>query len=563
MHPADRTAWLACLRAPWCGLQLHDLHTIASGDHPENRNQSIRSYLQEGSETLSADSQFRLERTLSVMDMAAAQRGHRRLAEWIELTWRTLGGELCVDEIGDQNVQRYFKLLDDFDTSGIPFQVSALEAALEKLYAEPDAGDDAVEVMTIHKAKGLEWDLVIIPSLERKPKVNTAPLLAWAEIPLYNQGSTSETQVILAPVQGKGRSGAALNAMIRGIRQHRDRSEVKRLLYVAATRARERLHLFASPESHKDGTPLIQPGSLLEAMWPAAKSHLVSKANDEETPPTGQSRATLLEFPHPLHPHPLQIAASASEEHINTVKPAPPILRRLPLSVSLPQQKKHGSAISQQAALYAQKPFKRPEGSVTARTFGNAIHTFIEMLSKEIASHAQNLLIPEIAIEEVFSKLPRWRPRIVNYLRTQGLSPREVEQQADRTLHTLTNVFHHQEGRWILMPHPEDASERGLSLPDISEPSLTTHIRFDRTFLAGSAPLMEGNGHRWIIDFKTAGCDPKVVDNFLVSERQKYTQQMHTYAHARRIETGGSLPIMLGLYYPLLQRLLWWKYEEL
>jgi len=37
---------------------------------------------------------------------------------------------------------------------------------------------------------------------------------------------------------------------------------------------------------------------------------------------------------------------------------------------------------------------------------------------------------------------------------------------------------------------------------------------------------------------------------------------MHTYAHAMRVETGDEFPIMLGLYYPLLQRLFWWKYEE-
>ena len=55
LHPADRVAWLAVLRAPWCGMELADLHVLAGADDPEWRERSLWEVIKERGEFLSAE----------------------------------------------------------------------------------------------------------------------------------------------------------------------------------------------------------------------------------------------------------------------------------------------------------------------------------------------------------------------------------------------------------------------------------------------------------------------------------------------------------------------------
>ena len=103
----------------------------------------------------------------------------------------------------------------------------------------------AVDLMTIHGAKGLEWDVVMVPGLERKARRHRGRLLTWSEI---ESGDEEAAHVVLAPIAGKGEGSKELNAWLKGIHNAREAAERKRLFYVACTRAREELHLFAAPK---------------------------------------------------------------------------------------------------------------------------------------------------------------------------------------------------------------------------------------------------------------------------------------------------------------------------
>ena len=96
-----------------------------------------------------------------------------------------------------------------------------------------DEAADAVRLMTIHQAKGLEFPVVIIPDLQRSRK----PPDNWVLLDRHH-GLT------LKVPDGRGKSGRWLT-FNRFEQRHawREQFESMRLLYVAATRAEDRLIL--------------------------------------------------------------------------------------------------------------------------------------------------------------------------------------------------------------------------------------------------------------------------------------------------------------------------------
>ena len=90
--------------------------------------------------------------------------------------------------------------------------------------------------MTIHKAKGLEFDHVITPYLDRVPRRDDPQLLMW------RAGATG----LLMGVRGD-----SVHSWLQYEEKQRAHNEEKRLLYVACTRATKQLvvvHAAALPD---------------------------------------------------------------------------------------------------------------------------------------------------------------------------------------------------------------------------------------------------------------------------------------------------------------------------
>ena len=172
VQPADRLAWLAVLRAPWCGLLLPDLFAIvAAADARRFGSIAALMHTPEAITGLSPDGRARLARVAPVLSAALAAHRRAGVAQRVRGAWLALGGGATLTEPIDLDaIERFLSLVAELEVAGDVPDWPALIDALARLYAEPDPGTGArVPIMPLHRAKGLEFDTVILPGLARPP----------------------------------------------------------------------------------------------------------------------------------------------------------------------------------------------------------------------------------------------------------------------------------------------------------------------------------------------------------------------------------------------------------
>jgi len=523
-HPADRVAWWSVLRAPWCGLDLRDLHVLAGADDDQFTDRTVMELVTTRGDLLRPGSIARLERVWPVLEAAVERRSRLRTPELVERTWRSLGGDAALDEAELRNATRYLELLEEVDRELGEVELRQVRRRLERLFAAPEGGDaSAVDFMTMHGAKGLEWDVVIVPELEGKPPVERSRFLEWEEI-ASGEGKDA-AGVVLAPIAGRGEESQALNAWLRGIRSARQAAERRRLFYVACTRAREELHLFGTANRSSGGGVKAESRSLLEAAWPAAKGAFVGKG------------AEVVAWPGSAESEGLALAAGAEED--GAMRPA--MLERMPLSFD--SLARFGRERVSDTVSDRRPRFERPEGSFAARSFGNAVHAFLELAAGRLAAGA--------GPKELLGEVSGWKDRAVALLRGDGLRPAEVEALSRRVVEAVSRTLREPVGLWLLGARADGRSEYALTVGD--EDEQPSRVRMDRVFRAGAKPGEAGVDCVWVVDYKTGSHGSEGMDEWMERERVKYAGQMEAYARA----LGGE-EVRLGLWYPVVGRMVWW-----
>jgi len=458
LDPADRIAWLSILRAPWCGLTLADLEALVR----DRVSISIWECLQDLA-ALSDDGRGRASRVREILREAFAEQGRWPLRRWVERVWMKLGGPACLEaEAALEDTAAYFDLLETSQASADLRDFDRFQKRVADLYARPENPVGAgLHVMTIHKAKGLEFDTVIVPGLGRRPKPDDKPLVLFHE-----RLQAGRFECLMAPIDETRAEPDALYRFLRDIERRKGEWERTRQLYVAATRARKRLHLMG--HVGENGEPASD--SMLADLWPAL--------SDEER--DGFRRVTAAAVPDPA--------------------PPPGVLRRLPDSWSLPELPAPVDWHS------AAAPYAEPHAPTfewvgeSLRHAGTVVHAFLQRMP---------------GVDEPGPELPVIRRALTH----AGASPLDLEATAQRVRQALARIRTSRRGRWILEPHEDAHSEYAVTGAVNGE---LVRGLVDRTFIE--------RGVRWIIDFKTSEHEGGNLETFLDEQQRRYRDQMERYA---------------------------------
>ncbi|MGI8745282.1 MAG: UvrD-helicase domain-containing protein [Bryobacteraceae bacterium] len=486
-HLADRIAWLAMLRAPWCGLRLEDLHAVASGDS----GAVIWDLAQQRTKHLSEDAQTRLKRVFPVLDSALQQRGRAGLRNLVEQTWIRLGGPACVDSDSDlEDAAAYFDLLEGLEEAGDLGDFKALREQVQDLFAQPDSrAGGTLQVMTIHKAKGLEFDTVVLPGLGQRPRSDDTALLTWSE---------QEGKLLLAPIAEAGSRGNAICKYLGHLEKQKNDNETKRLLYVAVTRARDQLHLLGCAKLNDKGDPpSAHSGSLLELLWAVAGAHFIAKARTQPTLAFASNGAS-----------PQRIIHRVAEDW--TVPAPPPEVFCKVESIE---------SIEPPGITY-EWAGDRP------RHVGTVVHEYLR----------------RIAREGIEAWHPSGRSAYRAMLAALGVPPSELQTACEGVESILSNALRDPKGRWVLSAHAEAESEYAVT--GLIDGKVYRAV-IDRTFI-------DEAGVRWIVDYKTSSHEGGDLETFLENEKLRYQEQLERYARllsqseTRPMRLGLYFPLLNG-----------------
>ena len=254
----DRIHWLAILRAPWCGIMLNDLALLFQNDHTSTVWEIIQD--ENKMSEISPDGRRRIRRLIDILKNAFDNQSKTHIRRLIESVWMNLGGELCLHNPNDiVDINKFFNILQT-SSSPIAIDFELVERQITKTYlSDIPSAEERIQFFTIHKAKGLEFDTVIIPSLNSTTRASDKKMIV-------SDASVKNSRIFdITAFSEPDNKSPHLHDLIYGIEKSREENELKRLLYVAMTRAKTKLHLVGSV-MHKDE---IKPASnsFLSMLW--------------------------------------------------------------------------------------------------------------------------------------------------------------------------------------------------------------------------------------------------------------------------------------------------------
>lgn len=508
-HLGDTISWLALLRSPYCGLSLSDLYQITQLKD-KNKKMTIWQQLQEFEKIpFSLETKQRLRRIVSTLQYSLQQQGRMSLPQRIKQTWLQLGGPTTLSHWGEmEDIQAYFNFLDNkIKLEGDSFDFLKLSDELQTIYTQTTSTCDyAVEIMTLHKAKGLEFDHVILPGLHRSSRPEPYPLLLYSE----KKFALGKKDFLLAPIPAHQKEPDLIYNYLLAEEKKKNQAELIRLLYVACTRAKKSLHL-SGILTGKDAGKIQSPAeqSLLCPLWP----FLSLKAED----------LLCASYEHVI------------KKNIGTQN----LLKRLPANWQSPINafKVHTANVPTEIK---SPPYAYHWHPHTERLLGTVIHRLLAQISQD--------------------GLAQWNRKKINSAQTlfagllaqYGLLDAEIPNALLTIKLCLEKTIACPRGRWILsQQHYAPASEYAITTLINGK---LEHLIIDRTFIDPITHV------RWVIDYKTTSYSGNKPEVFLNESKQRHQEQLNRYAQA--LQADKSTRIRCGLYFPLTSLWCEWGFDE-
>lgn len=502
-HESDRLAWLALLRGPWVGLNWTDIHGVVSND----ARSTVTELLDDADRIagLSADAVERITRFRERIAVYTRGGATEALRDRVEMAWYALGGPSMLRDVEQlDNVYRFLDVIAKIEAAGSLADVRDLERMLDQERVSSRVDPDCqLQIMTMHKAKGLQFDHVVLHGLGRAARIGDKAVLSW----MINTGSDGSNEMIISPLGPRSEiENDPLHQFIETTARDKERLELDRLLYVACTRARKSLHLVGNVGLTPDGQSYRRPSarSLLHRLWPAIE------------PDYEQAFAES------------RIAENAAHYDNDEPHLAKPVLRRLTIAPpsAAPQLPGLPPTADQSVAGSESKVEYKWVGSA-ARHAGTIVHRWLQRITDGIA----NIDGRNIATLRPISRL---------WARGLGVSNEEIEAVCDRVAVALEKISADEKGRWLL----QGAGKTELALSGVIDGRVQSVI-IDRI-------RIDDKGVHWIVDYKTSTHEGADLEGFLEQEADRHRPQLEKYAAIYGNLTDA--PVRTALYFPLLQK---------
>ncbi|HHT00775.1 MAG TPA: hypothetical protein ENK73_07980, partial [Thiomicrospira sp.] len=522
LHLADKAAWIALLRSPLVGLNLKDLSALI-GDLPykttwsaierfrcqNNQTGNITATHQawcfEENTGLSEIGQQRLMHAIPVIENAIKRLGSLPFATLIRETWLQLDGPQTVEnKLALENVDVFCQTLASSDNENLDMQ--QLQKQMETLFARPDSSPESqrIELMTMHKSKGLEFDTVILPGLGKKPRSDDANLVSWFQF-LSDAG---QEQLVIAPIDQKGQANSSLRTLLKTFESEKQGYELGRLLYVATTRAKAHLHLFGSVRyqptekniENGDYKLVANKDSLLESLWPYAEADFKRLMQDYD-PATEALYEAELPLPKVSRlPIDRQGFSDYSAEPLFSVNRV--VDKSVDVKQNIIQESEVKPETEQESLVFNQ------QNALLNTTVGNLVHAIFEqMVAEDLENWNESTLKTRLSLYQ-------------QWLQQQGLPEKDMPEALRRVQKSIQNGLNNPKLCWALSPDFADSATE-YPLTSLENGQVANHI-VDRTFI-------DESGVRWIVDYKTSVSDDKNVDKFIEYQTEKYQPQLARY----------------------------------